>query len=100
MEVKELVEYMKDVKIKRNKLEKAMDEKRQEEIKLKEEVDSKIDKNSGFYKDAENERKSKHIEWVKIFNEREKYKKDSDKEILNMKEKVNKRATRKSRENR
>lgn len=27
MEVKELVEYMKDVKIKRNKLEKAMDEK-------------------------------------------------------------------------
>ena len=88
MEVKELVEYMKDVKIKRNKLEKAMDEKRQEEIKLKEEVDSKIDKNSGFYKDAENERKSKHIEWVKIFNEREKYKKDSDKEILNMKEKL------------
>ena len=88
MEVKELVEYMKDVKIKRDKLEKAMDEKRQEEIKLKEEVDSKIDKNSGFYKDAENERKSKHIEWVKIFNEREKYKKDSDKEILNMKEKL------------
>ena len=88
MEVKELVEYMKDVKIKRNKLEKAMDEKRQEEIKLKEEVDSKIDKNSGFYKDAENERKSKHIDWVKIFNEREKYKKDSDKEILNMKEKL------------
>lgn len=88
MEVKELVEYMKDVKIKRDKLEKAMDEKRQEEIKLKEEVDSKIDKNSGFYKDAENERKSKHIEWVKTFNEREKYKKDSDKEILNMKEKL------------
>ena len=88
MEIKELVEYMKDVKIKRDKLEKAMDEKRQEEIKLKEEVDSKIDKNSGFYKDAENERKSKHIEWVKIFNEREKYKKDSDKEILNMKEKL------------
>lgn len=88
MKVKELVEYMKDVKIKRDKLEKAMDEKRQEEIKLKEEVDSKIDKNSGFYKDAENERKSKHIEWVKIFNEREKYKKDSDKEILNMKEKL------------
>ena len=88
MEVKELVEYMKDVKIKRDKLEKAMDEKRQEEIKVKEEVDSKIDKNRGFYKDAENERKAKHIEWVKIFNEREKYKKDSDKEILNMKEKL------------
>ena len=55
-----------------------MDEKRQEEIKLKEEVDSKIDKNSGFYKDAENERKSKHIEWDKIFNEREKYKRENN----------------------
>lgn len=88
MEVNDLVEYMKEVKQKREELEDIMNKKMQEEKKLKNRADSKIDKTSGFYKDIEDERKAKHNEWSKAFNEREKYKKQSSEKINNIKEEL------------
>lgn len=88
MEVNDLVEYMKEVKQKREELEDIMNKKMQEEKKLKNRADSKIDKTSGFYKDIEDERKAKHSEWSKAFNEREKYKKQSSEKINNIKEEL------------
>ena len=88
MEVNDLVEYMKEVKQKREELEDIMNKKMQEEKELKNRADSKIDKTSGFYKDIEDERKAKHSEWSKAFNEREKYKKQSSEKINNIKEEL------------
>lgn len=88
MEVNDLVEYMKEVKQKREELEDIMNKKMQEEKELKNRADSKIDKTSGFYKDIEDERKAKHSEWTKAFNEREKYKKQSSEKINNIKEEL------------
>ena len=85
MELKELVENIKDIKQKREELETAMEEKRQEEKELKAKADGKEDKTSGFYQDAERARQEKHKEWTEAFNKRQKYINDSDQKIESMK---------------